>query len=331
MDAACCSVIDICCGMGGLSLAARDIGMAPIIGIDTNEHALKTYGKNFPDTTSIKGDISRKSTIDLCIENSKKLKRNTNLIVVSGPPCQGFSVAGPRNPEDPRNDIIVYVADAISAIRPASALIENVASVLSPRNADRITKLKGILSKSGYNITAIKLDALDFGVPQRRRRAFFFITKKKINETELNEFIKSMFREKKTVGMAMAGLSSPNVRPDVYIDEEDKSVPPNHLAMRHSEGVKKKIAKIKPGTGPLSYRRLDTDKPTKTLISGHRAPPTHPHEPRSVTVREAARLQGFPDSFRVYGKFGSQMEQVTNAVPPPLGAAALTALLKFMK
>ena len=329
MDATYYSVIDICCGMGGLSLAARDIGMNPSIGIDTNEDALKTYMRNFPDATAIKGDISSKSTIDLCIENSKKLKRNSNLIVVSGPPCQGFSVAGPRNPKDPRNDILVYVADAISVIRPTSALIENVAAVLSPRNSDRINKLKSILSKSGYHITTITLDALYFGVPQRRRRAFFLITKKKLNENDLAEFMKSMFGEKKTVGNAMAGLFSPKVRPEVYVDEEDNGAPPNHFAMQHSERVKKKIALIKPGTGPLSYRRLDPNKPTKTLISGHRAPPAHPYEPRSLTVREAARLQGFPDSFRVYGKFGKQMEQVTNAVPPPMGAAVLTALLKL--
>jgi DNA (cytosine-5)-methyltransferase 1 len=90
-----------------------------------------------------------------------------------------------------------------------------------------------------------------------------------------------------------------------------------------------KIAALKPGTGPMSYRRLNLSGPSKTLFSGHRAPPAHFREPRSITVREAARLQGFPDSFRVYGSFANQMEQVTNAVPPPLAKSVLQVLAEL--
>ncbi len=79
----------------------------------------------------------------------------------------------------------------------------------------------------------------------------------------------------------------------------------------------------------MSYRKLDPTKPANTLFSGHRAPPVHYKYPRSITVREAARLQGFPDDFRIYGSFANQMTQVTNAVPPPLARTVLQVLAEF--
>jgi DNA (cytosine-5)-methyltransferase 1 len=79
----------------------------------------------------------------------------------------------------------------------------------------------------------------------------------------------------------------------------------------------------------MSYRRLHPARPSNTLFSGHRAPPAHFKESRSITVREAARLQGFPDGFRIYGSFANQMGQVTNAVPPPLARAVLRVLVEL--
>ena len=96
----------------------------------------------------------------------------------------------------------------------------------------------------------------------------------------------------------LGDLPTPTPRPDVYVDEHDDA----------------------------SYRKLHPARSSNTLISGHRAPPAHYDQPRSITVREAARLQGFPDTFRVYGPFANQMGQVTNAVPPPLARVALEVL-----
>jgi DNA (cytosine-5)-methyltransferase 1 len=128
---------------------------------------------------------------------------------------------------------------------------------------------------------------------------------------------------------ALDGLSKPKVRPDDYDDDMDYGGVHNHFAMQHSKRVMKKIAAIDPGSGPMSYRRLHPTRLSNTLFSGHRAPPAHFKEPRSITVREAARLQGFPDDFRIYGSFANQMEQVTNAVPPPLAAAVLRVLAEM--
>ena len=105
---------------------------------------------------------------------------------------------------------------------------------------------------------------------------------------------------------------------------------PNHYAMRHSLAVKKKIATIEPGKGPLSYRKLDPQSHAATLLSGHRAPPTHYCQPRSITVREALRLQGFPDDFKIMGPFSKQMAQATDSVPAKLGEAAVAVLVDLL-
>ncbi len=310
-------------------MAAYNIGIAPIIGVDLCSSALKTYQGNFAKATVINGNITEKSVIAKCNEIKTKLAKTTSkLIVVSGPPCQGFSMAGPRLAKDPRNKIIISVAEAISAIKPDAALVENVATILSKKHLRAIKKFKDTLTQADYFICTIELDAQDFGVPQRRRRIIFFITKKliekKLFETELQKFKKMP----PTVAEAFANLPPALVRDDLYNDEQHNQGYFNHFAMQHSKRVKKKIALIEPGKGPMSYRKLDPNKQAGTLISGHRAPPAHFSEPRSITVREAARLQKIPDSFRIHGKFGAQMQQVSNAVPPPLAEAALKTLLK---
>ncbi len=311
--------IDLCCGMGGLSLAARQLGMRIVAGVDLNASALKTFSKNFPEAEAIKASVGSTKALSRCAElhqNAKKV--GSPVIIVSGPPCQGFSVAGSRDPSDPRNQVLTKVACAVAALQPECALVENVPAIFSDDYAKRLDKFKGVLSDGGYYVLDLLLDAREFGVPQKRRRAFFLITH---NELSLELVLDDMQKLKQPqihVKAALRGLPSAMIRPDDYDDEADNARVPNHFAMQHSPRVMRKIAAIEPGKGPMSYRRLHPERVSKTLFSGHRAPPAHYSEPRSITVREAARLQGFPDSFRVYGSFGKQMEQVTNAVPPRL-------------
>jgi DNA (cytosine-5)-methyltransferase 1 len=202
--------------------------------------------------------------------------------------------------------------------------------VVSSKNDRRIMKIRDIIAEGGYQVTTVLLNASDFGVPQKRRRVFFLITKAGVDE---QIFLSGLHPFKKgVVGAAeiLGDLPTAKERPDKYDAEKEKREPYNHFAMIHSQSVKDKIANIPPGTGPMSYRRLHPTKPSNTLFSGHRAPPAHYSESRSITVREAARLQGFPDSFRIYGPFASQMEQVTNAVPPPLAGSVFRALMNHL-
>jgi DNA (cytosine-5)-methyltransferase 1 len=321
------AVIDLCCGLGGLSLAAKNLGFQVIAGVDLKPAALKTFSKNFPDAKAIEGSVRSSKILTECSNLLKPFKTDgKSTLIVSGPPCQGFSAAGSRDPADVRNQVLIAVANAIVELQPSCALVENVSMLLSDDNDDRVDDFENILFNGGYSVIHLLLDASEFGVPQKRERAFFLISPCKLSEEKIHAQLDRLKQKPIVVKTALRGLGSPAIRPDDYDDEHDYKGFHNHLAMQHSKRVMEKIAGIEPGKGPMSYRRLHPARPSNTLFSGHRAPPAHFKEPRSITVREAARLQGFPDSFRIYGSFGNQMEQVTNAVPPPLARAVLGVL-----
>lgn len=324
-------VADLCCGMGGLSLAARELGMRIGVGVDVDSHAERTFSKNFPEAEFINGSIQSATVVNRCLQVLEKLNHSSiPLILVSGPPCQGFSIAGSRDPVDPRNQVLMAVARAIGVLKPKCALIENVARVLAQPHSKRLQQFRETISDVGYFVQSVILDAAEFGVAQRRRRAFFLITENEVDADQLGLVLEELKSPVVNVRTALKGLPKPDVRPNDYDDETNYGAYANHLAMQHSKEVISKIAALKPGTGPMSYRRLHPSKPSKTIFSGHRAPPAHHREARSITVREAARLQGFPDTFRVYGSFGNQMQQVTNAVPPPLAKAVLQVLARLV-
>jgi DNA (cytosine-5)-methyltransferase 1 len=316
--------------MGGLSLAARELGMRIVAGLDVNAQAARTFSKNFPEAEFIQSSVRSAKALQRCGELLRNAAGTTaRSIVLSGPPCQGFSVAGSRDPADPRNQILAAVARAITELNPHCALVENVAAVLTERHISKLLKFKDTLGAAGYVVHRVLLDAAQFGVAQKRKRAFFLIARKQLDEEQIQHRFELMRQTELSVEVVLNGLPVPPVRPEEYDDEEDYGGVHNHFTMRHSQRVMDKIAALKPGTGPMSYRKLHPSRPAKTLFSGHRAPPAHFLEPRSITVREAARLQGFPDWFRIFGSFGNQMQQVTNAVPPPLAKTVLRVLAEF--
>ena len=117
-------VVDLCCGMGGISLAAKQLKMQIVAGLDIEPAATRTYRENFPDAVVLTGSVRSSSLIQECQGALKSLQnREQKTIVVSGPPCQGFSVAGPRDPNDPRNQILLAVTRFIVALQPQCALI----------------------------------------------------------------------------------------------------------------------------------------------------------------------------------------------------------------
>jgi DNA (cytosine-5)-methyltransferase 1 len=215
-------------------------------------------------------------------------------------------------------------------MEPEAALVENVAALRKTKHSTVVQRFRAVLNTAGYHVYGLELNSLDFGVPQRRRRMVYFILPFAVNRSSITNRLEESHRNAMSVRDVLGDLPVAPVRPLDYDPAKNNGTRPNHYAMRHSERVREKIAAIAPGKGPLSYRKLDPDSYAPTLLSGHRAPPAHYEQPRSITVREALRLQGFPDDFRVMGTFANQMEQVTNAVPLPLGKAALRVLLAIL-
>lgn len=317
-------VVDICCGIGGISFAAEQLGVHVAIGLDSSASALSTFSRNFPNASVLEGSVTSKSTIgrlsSLCDTIDKR-----QMLLVSGPPCQGFSSAGPRRKFDSRNRILAAVAGYIDFLQPACALIENVSNLMSDRHRHTLKRFERKLHDAGYNTLLLQLDASEFGVPQKRKRMFCFASKSRMEEQTILSSLADDYMPPKNVQDAFAGLR----RPIIYAgpDSLEQASPANHIAMRHSREVQKKIASIAIGKGPMSYRKLDPNSVARTLVSGHRAPPAHYKEHRSITPREAARLQGFPDTFEIHCSFSYQLLHIANAVPPPLAKAAVKAIL----
>lgn len=320
-----CSTVDLCCGMGGLSLGALHAGCKVSMGIDLNPHALKSFSNTFPFAKQFNNNIFDKN-ITKIIQREILTKK---LMILSGPPCQGFSIAGPRNPDDVRNSVILRVGELINELQPEISIVENVGHILDNRNLLIVNQFRNSIIKGGLNIFEVTINAADYGVAQSRKRVFFIITKKTISIDNFLKHLDSFKQDHISTSQILNGLPRPKLRPDKYFEHlEEGQRYYNHFKMAHSERVIRKIRSIPIGKGPMSYRKLDPSKPANTLFSGHRAPPVHYRQHRSITVREAARLQGFPDDSRLFGPFSKQMEQVTNAVPPPLARAVILSTLK---
>ncbi|MDO8473429.1 MAG: DNA cytosine methyltransferase, partial [Dehalococcoidia bacterium] len=128
-------VLDLCCGLGGLSLAASDLNMHIVAGVDLNSSALRTFARNFPQAEAIEGSIRSSTVLERCRSLLRPAFASPSVcLVLSGPPCQGFSAAGSRDPRDRRNKVLVAVARAIAQLQPDCALIENVSMLLADKH-----------------------------------------------------------------------------------------------------------------------------------------------------------------------------------------------------
>jgi len=314
------TVVDLCCGAGGFSWGFVQAGADIVLGVDESRYALATFSE------SIAGAAT--AVADVCNERDWKaiqalLRGRQPSIVIAGPPCQGFSRAGPRLGVDGRND--VYVAAMRLAVRlgPEVIAFENVLNLRSPRYIAYLEKAMRVARRAGYSCSYGVLRAEAFGVPQSRQR-IVLLASKSSDLDELHAVLEDLARRD-----AVADMSVRKSLKGLPISAGPRARVANHLPMRHSARVVAKIKRIKPGEGPLSYRKLHPDRLAPTLICGHRALPAHFSTPRTITVREAARLQGFPDEFAFAGTKGSQMQQVADAVPPRLALGLALEVLKL--
>lgn len=321
--------IDLFSGAGGLLRGFMDADFEPVFSVEVWGPAVKTHELNYPDVEVWSRDIRT-------IENSELEKYNGEIdVIVGGPPCQGFSTIGKRLVKDPRNELVFEFIRFVEIIKPKMFLMENVRGLLSSDGGKIKTAIEEEYKNIGYKVKSQVLCAADYGVPQLRNRVFFIGVRE---DLDLEPSFPKATRTKDnytTVGEAINDL----------IGKENEV--PNHVPMKHNKIVEARIAFIKEGEGiPKEglpdevahgsrsdyvnnniknfshvYKRLSRSKPSTTMVPGHNAFPLHPIKNRSLTVREAARIQTFPDDVVFVGTRQDQCIQVGNAVPPKLANA----------
>lgn len=348
------NVLDLFSGCGGLSLGFQQAGCHVVLGIDNDAAALNTFRLNHPGSLGENVDLFADDAIDR-IENILDGKKVD--IIVAGPPCQGFSLTGPRKFDDPRNSLYLRVLEAVERFRPKGFVIENVrgmASLYGGQIKDEIVRRFSLL---GYNVSWRIVCAADYGVPQLRHRLIFVGIPA---EKGAFEFPKPKLSKEHYLGCRDAIGDLPS-REDELGEETDHYVMPpqtayqklmrgectaltNHVGTKHSDYVKSVIRLVPPGGNykdlppgvgesrkfNVAWTRYHPDRPSNTVDTGHRNH-FHYEYDRVPTVREFARLQSFPDNFVFTGTKTQQNRQVGNAVPPLLGQALAEQLLGYLR
>lgn len=325
--------VDLFAGAGGLGFGFSTAGFRVALAIESDRHAAQTYRLNNPGSPVIEAEINAKTSRHDLTQFMPGVENIAALL--AGLPCQGYSVAGSRDPGAKENLHYRRVAKLARELSAETVCIENVPGLRRVRGRGFLGAILRSFRRAGYAIDAHLVNARDFGVPQHRAR-FLFLGRRGTGVTAPAKPMATHRAHKHEGPGTLPGI--PNLTDSLKALPElpagatgEPAIGPdgaeyfNVETMAHSESVVEKISKIKPGEGPISYRRLNGDV-ARTLIAGHRALPVHPWLNRTISVREAATIQGFPHEFRFCGPRSSQPLQVANAVPPPLAVAAAKQL-----
>ena len=340
-------ILDLFCGAGGMSYGMhKNSHFVTKVALDINEKLAQTFKENIPESELIIGDIQDKAIKKKIINLSKKNKVN---MIIGGPPCQGFSLKGKKlGLDDPRNFLFIEYLHLVQELKPLVFVIENVKSLMSTSNGWFKNQIISEIKKLGYEVSVGIVRASDYGVPQNRERVIFLCSKNKA--ISLPE---PTVKKPTTVRDAIEDLAYLNSNEgdfeQSYITEakteyqklmrKDSDRLYNHKASNHSEIAIHKLSMIPPEKGKeylpenllgkqkfnSTWGRLKWDEPSPTIDTRFDAASNgtnnHPFLNRSITPREAARIQSFDDRFIFYGNKVDIRTQIGNAVPPLMAKA----------
>ena len=347
--------IDLFSGAGGLSRGFLDAGFNVVLGVDFDDAALKTFECNHGSAKAMKLDLFNHENIEVVVSYLKQ-KNITLDVLVGGPPCQGFSIAGPRDKNDKRNSLYMAMVKLAERLKPKAVVLENVPGMLQTNDGIGAKRIIEDFSELGYNMTAKILYAPDYGIPQIRKRVFFVGL---LNSENTYEYPSPSCDPENYVTCEDAIGDLPALI-NIYGEEiQEYECPPmteyqalmrknstkiyNHIGSIHEPKTVEMLKMIPEGknykalppelSSKFKYHealtRYHSKKPSLTINTGHRS---HFHYKwnRIPTVRESARLQSFPDDFIFYGNKSEQYRQVGNAVPPMLGYVVAKQLKKYL-
>lgn len=320
-------IVSLFCGAGGLDWGFHKEGFKVSLAIDISKAAIKSHQFNFKDTYSVSADLIELQPQGVFNLATKKIDKNKRIGLIGGPPCQGFSRANTSSlANDPRNSLPQLYLDIVKKLQQdyivEFVVFENVLGIRDKKHAATYAALVMGLEKLGFNVTEKELCSLDFGVPQMRRRILLSALRSKQGYKEVKPEHKDGI---KTVKEAIGHLAEP-----VFFDRAltTSAIPihPNHWTMKPKS--KRFLDPDKDYGEGRSFKRLAWEKPSPTIAFGNREIHVHPSGRRRLSVYEAMLLQGFPEDFILIGNLSEQVEQVSNAVPPPLSRSLAAAVKK---
>lgn len=345
-------LVDLFCGCGGFSLGAHNAGFEVAAAFDIDETLTSSYPINFPETKLYHSDVSILTGAEIAAAVGDEI-----VGIFGGPPCQGFSDIGRRSIEDPRRQLLGHFFRIVSEVEPSFFVMENVRGLAY---ADALPVLQDALAlvQPRYDVLGPNIwDASEFGAATKRNRMFVIGIRKDLESPIGKDAIDAFKRPAATVKAAIADLIGarelPNCEELPGFDQwkicrrglpsdyawplrSDDKVFTGHRPTVHTQAVIDRFAAVKPGNfDPIGrHPRLRWSGQCPTLRAGtgsdkgsyQAVRPIHPTENRVITVREAARLQGFPDSHIFHPTVWHSFRMIGNSVSPIIATAIFTAI-----
>lgn len=344
-------VIDMFCGCGGMTLGFAALAKANgafrlIGGIDVNDTSLKTYEHNY-GVPARKIDVrtlaASKEELKFFLKSLPKYDAELPTVLIGCAPCQGFTAHRKKNWDQPdiRNGLVEAFADVAVSMQPDCIIMENVPELLSGRYWKHFEYLRDRLVESGYIVKQAIHSAAEHGAPQERFRALVIAMKSDFSMPKAR--LKS--NEFRTVKDAISDLPPVHAGEQSTSDVMHKSATHRASTIEVIKAIPKNGGSRPNGIGPKClqnfkgfadvYGRLAWDRPAITITHYARNPASgrfvHPEQNRGLTMREAARLQSFPDGFEFMGGFDDVFRQIGEAVPPMLSLSVAAATLAALK
>lgn len=319
-------ILSLFCGCGGLDLGFHQAGFETALGYDKRSESIASWSLMFPHAKGIIRDIASLTLEQIDADYGSEFNP---IGLIGGPPCQGFSVANRYGGmHDPRNVLVHRFFDLACELNKRSPLkfivMENVPALSGKRGGDILSAELERLEKEGFNARFFVLDAVNHGVPQRRRRLFLVAYNKRFIDSFWNP--PAPMDHIVTVRDAIGNLPDPVFFGDKLHDRSN-SFHPNHWCMVPRSNKFTSGELYEGYVDKRSFKTLFWDKPSYTASYGNREIHIHPSCSRRLSVLEAMLIQGFPISVTLKGTLSGQIRQVSEAVPPPLAKAVAQSII----
>jgi DNA (cytosine-5)-methyltransferase 1 len=328
-------VVSLFCGPGGFDVGFAQAGFTPVLAIDSEAAACETFRRNHEFTTVLELDLSTaaRNCVSKCLRNLNH--GSAPVGVIGGPPCQAFSLSnGHKKDGDVRAELPRHYAAILKELNSEYQIdffvFENVPGLKLKRHQEVFDQFKRLVKQAGFRIFEGELNALDFGVPQVRKRVFVVgFNDKRYADLDF-KFPAGCAVKPATVREAIVHLPQPLFF-QRGVSRDQIPHHPNHWCMspRSSRFTNGTL-----GEGSAkgrAFRVLSWDEPSWTVAYGHREVHIHPTGKRRLSVYEAMLLQGFPPGYELWGTLSDQIRMVSDAVSPPVARALAESIYRVLK